>query len=54
MEFAGGDGVDEVAAGLEAYAGGGGDFDSALGSDGDFRSDDVLVPVAFAGGDVAG
>ena len=54
MEFAGGDGIDEVAAGLEAYAGGGWDFYGALGSYGDFGVDDVLVPVAFAGGDVAG
>ena len=54
MEFAGGDGVDEVAAGLEAYAGGGGDLDRALRGDCYFGVDDVLVPVAFAGGDVAG
>lgn len=54
MEFAGGDAVDEVATRLEAYAGIGWDLDGALGRDGDFGGDDVLVPVTFAGGDVAG
>ena len=54
MEFAGGDGVDAIGAGSEANAWGGGDFDGALGRDGDFGVDDVFVPVAGAGGDVAG
>jgi len=54
VEFAGGDGVDEVAEGFEAYAGSGWDFYGALGSDGDFGGDDVLVPVTLTGGDVAG
>jgi len=53
VEFAGGEGVDEVAAGLEPYAGGGGDLNGAVWSYGDFGGDDVLVPVTFAGGDVA-
>jgi len=51
---AGGDWVDGVEIRGKAYAWGGRDLDCALGGDGDFGSDDVLVPVALAGGDVAG
>src|SRR5262249_60639364 len=49
----GGEGVDAGGAGLEANAGGGGNFDGAGGRDGDFGLDDVLVPVAGASGNVA-
>ena len=38
---------------FEANAWLGWDLDGALGGDGDFGRDDVLVPVAGAGGDVA-
>ena len=54
MVLADGEGGYAILAGSEAYAGGLRDLDCALGSYGYFGRDYVFVPVAFAGGDVAG
>src|SRR6516162_2195474 len=54
MNLAGGKRGDAVEAGSEADAGQGGDVDSALSRNSDFRVDDVFAPVPFAGGDIAG
>ena len=52
--LADGEGGDAVETGSEADAGAGGDVDSALGRHSDFGIDDVFVPVALAGRDIAG
>src|ERR1700726_13868 len=52
--FADGERLDAVAQHLEASAGGVGHGDLALGAYGDGGLDDVLVPVAAGGGDIAG
>src|SRR5215469_17302357 len=54
VEAAGGEGVNAGGAGSEADTGRGENLDGAFGRDGYFGLNDVFVPIAGAGGNVAG